>query len=31
MGLGQVNLEAMQEEESHLEKQVQSNNGEVYH
>ena len=31
MGLGQVTLEAMEEEESCLEKQVQSNDGEMYH
>ena len=31
MGLGQVTLEAMEEEESHLGKHVQSNDGEVYH
>ena len=31
MGLGQVTLEAMEEEESHLEKHVQSKDGEVYH
>ena len=30
MGLFQVTLEAMEEEESHLEKHVQSNDGEVY-
>ena len=29
MGLGQVTLETMEEEESNLEKHVQSNNGEV--
>ena len=31
MGLGWVTLEAMEEEESHLEKHVQSNNVEAYH
>ena len=31
MEIGQVTLEAMEEEESHLEKHVQSNDGEVYH
>ena len=31
MGLGQVTLEAMEEEGSHFEKHVQSNDGEVYH
>ena len=31
MELGQVTLEAMEEEESHLEKHVQSNDEEVYH
>ena len=31
MGLGQVTLEAMEQQESHLEQHVQSNDGEVYH
>ena len=31
MGLSQETLEAMEEEESHLEKHAQSNDGELYH
>ena len=30
MDLGQVTLEAMERKESYLEKQIQSNDGEVY-